>query len=208
MRKTSAPIARSKQIVITGYGLRYLIFTLTMFALIVSSPVAISEQHQRARYAIGQVPSDAMISQWDIAIGPDGDELPQGQGTVADGRLVYAQQCAACHGVTGVEGPDPALVGGHGSLASEQPVLTIGSYWPYPTTLFDYIYRAMPFVAPGSLSAEAVYALCAFLLHANGIVSEDVVMDQDTLPAVRMPNRDGFDPDPRPEAVLGVSTTQ
>jgi S-disulfanyl-L-cysteine oxidoreductase SoxD len=104
-----------------------------------------------------------------------------------------------CHGARGDEGPDPVLVGGQGSLAGPTPQMTIGSYWPYATTVYDYIYRAMPFTRPGSLPADAVYALTAFLLHANGIITADTVLDRDSLPAVVMPNRHGFVPDPRPD---------
>ena len=119
---------------------------------------------------------------------------------MAEGAQLYAQQCAACHGATGREGPDPVLVGGQGSLASDKPVQTIGSFWPYATTVFDYIRRAMPFTAPGSLADEQVYAITAFLLAANGVVPQDTVLDRERLVAVRMPNRDGFTPDPRPRA--------
>jgi cytochrome c len=129
-----------------------------------------------------------------------GAELPPGRGSVAEGAQLYAQQCAACHGATGREGPDPVVVGGQGSLASAQPVQTIGSFWPYATTVFDYIRRAMPFTAPGSLSDDQVYALTAFLLAANGVVPQDAILDRERLAAVRMPNRDGFTPDPRPPA--------
>lgn len=139
------------------------------------------------------------IAAWDIAIGPSGEELPAGEGSAETGAAIYATRCAACHGASGREGPDPVLVGGHGSLLSDQPLRTIGSYWPYATTLYDYIYRAMPLTQPGSLSAHEVYALCAFLLHANGIINKPAVMNRNTLPAVKMPNRNGFVPDPRPD---------
>lgn len=148
---------------------------------------------------LGQTPEPATIAALDIAIGPDGAELPDGRGTVADGAAIYATQCAACHGASGREGPDHVLVGGRGSLDSDTPVFTIGSYWPYATTLYDYIGRAMPFMAPGSLEPDEIYALCAYLLNANGIIADDAVMDRSTLPAVIMPNRYGFIPDPRPE---------
>lgn len=148
---------------------------------------------------LGHRVDDAQVAALDVAIGRAGDELPPGAGNVAQGQAVYAARCAACHGATGREGPDNVLVGGQGTLASDQPVLTIGSYWPYATTLFDYIRRAMPFPAPGSLNDDEVYALTAFLLHANGIVAADAVIDRASLPAVRMPNRDGFVPDPRPD---------
>ena len=104
-----------------------------------------------------------------------------------------------CHGATGSEGPDPALVGGQGTLTSDTPLLTIGSYWSHATTLFDYIRRAMPFTAPGSLGADEIYALTAFLLAANGIIDAGQRIDREVLPMVAMPNRDAFTPDPRPE---------
>ena len=152
-----------------------------------------------SRYGIGHSPSKAFIDNWDIAIGPDGAELPGGRGTVAEGAIVYGERCAACHGPSGREGPDPILVGGQGTLVSAKPLFTIGSYWSYATTLYDYIYRAMPFVTPGSLTPDEVYALCAYLLNANGIIADDALMDRKSLPAVQMPNRDGFMPDPRPD---------
>lgn len=171
-----------------------------LLAVLVLSPVLVAaDGHHQLLYGLGQTPSENLLKDWDIAIGPDGDELPQGRGTVAAGAALYLRNCAMCHGANGHEGPDPVLVGGHGTLASDTPLLTIGSYWPYATTLYDYIFRAMPFLAPASLGADEVYALCAFLLHANGIIGADAVMDQRTLPAVRMPNRDGFIADPRPD---------
>lgn len=148
---------------------------------------------------LGQVPDVATLHRLDIAVGPRGRELPAGSGSVEAGKALYAARCAACHGASGKEGPDTVLVGGQGSLAGERPVMTIGSYWPYATTLFDYIRRAMPFPAPGSLTDDEVYALTAYLLHANGIVAADTTLDRDRLTAVRMPNHDGFVPDPRPD---------
>lgn len=150
-------------------------------------------------YGFGRTPAAATIKALDIAIGPRGEELPSGRGTVADGATLYAERCAMCHGASGREGPDPILVGGHGTLTSAEPLLTIGSYWAYATTLYDYISRAMPFFAPGSLAPNEIYALCAYLLNANGIIADDAVMDRETLPAVEMPNRNGFIPDPRPD---------
>ncbi len=151
-------------------------------------------------FGLGHVPDAETLRTADSAIGPRGAELPPGRGSVAEGAQLYAQQCAACHGATGREGPDPVLMGGQGSLAGDKPIQTIGSFWPYATTVFDYIRRAMPFTAPGSLSNEQVYALTAFLLAANGVVPQDSVLDRVSLEAVRMPNRDGFTPDPRPRA--------
>ncbi len=152
-----------------------------------------------ARYGFGETPAAATIEALDIAIGPDGEELPAGSGSVAAGAKLYAERCAMCHGASAREGPDPVLVGGQGTLAGPEPLLTIGSYWAYPTTVYDYIARAMPFFAPGSLTPDEVYALCAYLLNANGIIADDAVMDRVSLPAVQMPNRNGFIPDPRPD---------
>ncbi len=172
--------------------------TLILLTAAVVNTVNADGEHQLF-YGLGKAAPADLIARWDIAIGPRGDELPTGHGTAVEGAVLYALQCAYCHGTNGHEGPDPVLVGGRGSLATSSPVLTIGSYWPYATTLFDYINRAMPFVGPGSLKANDVYALSAYLLHANGIVAEDEVMDRDSLPKVQMPNRSGFIPDARPD---------
>lgn len=121
-----------------------------------------------------------------------GEGLPAGSGSVADGAQLYQALCLSCHGPEGQGGSNDRLVGGFGSLSTERPIKTVGSYWPYATTLFDYLGRAMPYTAPGSLSHAQTYALTAYLLHLNGIVDADAVLDADTLPALRMPNRDGF----------------
>ena len=123
---------------------------------------------------------------------PDGSGLPPGQGSVAQGQVVFEAACSACHSLAGPPGLAPALVGGIGSLATGKPVQTVGSYWPYATTVFDYIHRAMPFNAPHSLTDDQVYAVTAYVLNANGVVPADAVLDRATLPRVRMPNRDGF----------------
>jgi S-disulfanyl-L-cysteine oxidoreductase SoxD len=135
----------------------------------------------------------AEIKAGDIAAGPDGAGLPAGRGTVSMGEQVYQAKCMACHGPTGTEGPMDKLVG------EKLPVKTIGSFWPYATTVFDYIRRAQPFNKPGSLTNEEVYALTAWLLFKNKTIAADQVIDAETLPKVRMPNRDGFVPDPRPD---------
>ena len=171
-------------------------------AAAVLAPVLVSADAGTASHGprgLGRVPSAAEVAARDTAIGITGEELPAGRGDVASGARLYALHCAGCHGAGGHEGPDIALVGGRDSLATTSPVLTIGSFWPYATTVFDYVRRAMPFTAPGSLTDDAVYALTAYLLHQNGIVAADAVLDRDSLPAVRMPNRDGFVPDPRPD---------
>jgi len=148
------------------------------------------------RFAFGAPASEARIAMWDIDVKPDGEGLPPGSGTVAQGEQVYMTQCLSCHGLTGVEGPYDRLVGT--DPWEEWPVnRAIGNYWPYATTLYDYITRAMPQLTPGSLTADQTYAVIAYLLHLNGIVGEDAVMNAETLPAVQMPARDRFVMDDR-----------
>ena len=160
---------------------------------------AVAQAEEPARYGFGTPATEAKIAGWNIEVAPNGMGLPPGHGTVAQGASLYAGKCALCHGATGTEGPQSRLIGGQGSLNSDHPVKTIGSFWPYATTLYDYIFRAMPFTAPQSLTPDEVYAVVAWLLHQNGIVPQDAVMDAVTLPAVRMPNREGFVADPRPD---------
>jgi S-disulfanyl-L-cysteine oxidoreductase SoxD len=151
------------------------------------------------RYSLGRAATDEETKAWNIDVAPTGEGLPPGQGTVKRGAQVYATMCAACHGLTGKEGPKDRLVGGQGTLNTPKPIKTIGSYWPYATTVFDYINRAMPFTAPQSLTPDEIYSVTAWLLFQNGIIPEDAVMDAHTLPLVRMPNRDGFIPDRKPD---------
>ena len=141
---------------------------------------------------LGRAATAAEIAAADISIAPSGAGLPAGQGSVKAGAAVYAAKCESCHGPKGAGKPADALVGGTGTLAQANAVRTVGSYWPYATTLFDYIRRAMPTTAPLSLTNEEVYAVSAYVLHLNGIVAEDAVMNAQTLPQVRMPNREGF----------------
>ena len=148
---------------------------------------------------IGQPASAEDIRLWNIDVLPSGEGLPPGRGTVPLGATIYAAKCAKCHGASATEGPMDRLVGGRQTLTTSTPVKTIGSYWPYATTLYDYIQRAMPYDAPQSLTVEEVYSVTAWLLHQNGIIAEDVVVDAVTLPAIQMPNRHGFVPDPRPD---------
>ncbi|ACL62743.1 c-type cytochrome [Methylobacterium nodulans] len=151
------------------------------------------------RYGIGRPATQAEIAAWDIDIDRDGRKLPPGRGSVAHGREVFDTQCASCHGERGEGGIGDRLVGGQGSLASGKPVKTVGSFWPYAPTLFDYIRRAMPLNAPQSLSDDDVYAVSAYILKLNGLVPDDAVLDPASLARIRMPNRDGFVPDPRPD---------
>ena len=148
---------------------------------------------------IGTPPDPALLRAWDIDVAPDGSGLPPGRGSVAEGRKVYEEKCAVCHGAHGEGGPMDQLVGGFGSLSSAKPVKTVGSFWPYATTVFDYVRRAMPFNAPQTLSNDEVYAVTGYLLHLNGILGPDATLDAAALTAVRMPNRDGFANDPRPD---------
>jgi S-disulfanyl-L-cysteine oxidoreductase SoxD len=151
-------------------------------------------------YGLGRPATPAELAAWDIDVRADGQGLPPGSGSVRDGLKVYAEHCAACHGDKGEGNPMDRLVGGAGTLASPTPVKTVGSFWPYATTLFDYVRRAMPFNAPQSLTADQIYAVCAYLLYLNQIVPAEAVVDAQTLPTVQMPNRKGFtSPDPRPD---------
>ena len=139
------------------------------------------------------MPADpARIKAWDISILPDGSNLPPGRGSVTEGAAIYAQKCQMCHGPEGRGNPADRLTGGIGSLATPQPVKTVASFWPYATTLFDYIRRAMPVNQPRTLKDQEVYALVAYILSIDGIVAKNAVLDAKSLPKVKMPNRDGF----------------
>lgn len=175
-------------------------WVLALGLLLLLAGVATAEEP--LPYGFGSAATEVEIKAWDIDVSPTGERLPPGQGTVQQGAAIYANKCATCHGPTGTEGPKDRLVGGQGSLATEQPIKTIGSYWPYATTLYDYIYRAMPLTAPQSLTPDEVFAVVAWLLHRNGIILSDAVIDAQTLPTVKMPNREGFAPDSRPDVPL------
>jgi mono/diheme cytochrome c family protein len=162
---------------------------------------------QSAKYGVGQPPTPEQILNLGASIAPDGGGLPEGSGTVAAGGEVYASKCANCHGEKGAGAVGPPLVGGQGTLATAKPLKTVGSYWPYATTVWDYINRAMPFDQPGLLKAAEVYAVTAYLLNLNGIIGNSVVMDSKSLPKVKMPNRDGFVADPRPDVGANVGRT-
>jgi cytochrome c len=153
-----------------------------------AEPVAATTQTPR----LGQPITAEQAATWDISVLPDGTGLPPGSGNAVAGALVYEQKCQSCHAAKGAGQPNDRLAGGQGTLASQAPVRTVGSYWPYATTVFDYVRRAMPYLQPHSLTGDEVYALTAYLLHLNGIVGETAEMNAGTLPAVTMPNRDGF----------------
>ena len=148
------------------------------------------------RFEFGSPADEARIAAWDIDVRPDGVGLPPGSGTVSQGAQVYQRSCAVCHGATGNEGPNNVLVNTEPweDFPAERG---IGTYWPYSTTLFDYIRRAMPQTTPGSLTAEETYAVIAWILAQNDLIPEDAVMDATTLPQVMMPYRDRFVPDDR-----------
>jgi S-disulfanyl-L-cysteine oxidoreductase SoxD len=142
---------------------------------------------------LGVPATPEQVAGWDLSIGPDGAGLPPGSGTAAAGKVVYDAKCLACHGADGAGRPNDQLVGGQGTLREAAPIRTIGSYWPYATTVFDYIRRAMPYVTPHSLTADETYAVTAYLLALNGVIEQGAVMDATTLPKVVMPNKANFD---------------
>jgi cytochrome c len=158
--------------------------------------IATPAMSQNAQF--GQPITPADIAGWDISIATDGTGLPPGRGTATQGEAIYAAKCAACHGDKGAGRPNDQLVGGIGSLAPDKvPMKTVGSYWPYATTLFDYVRRAMPFQDTKSLTKDELYAVSAYILNLNGILGREETLDAQSLPKLRMPNRDGFVPFPR-----------
>jgi hypothetical protein len=186
--------------------------TLAVMAL--CGAVAFAQQQgdspgqSRSPSGLGRPPSRAELQAWDIAIGPEGAELPPGSGNATQGTLVFTQRgCSDCHGPTGKEGPAPVLVGGTITPATTYfPV----QYWPFAPPIWDYIRRAMPYNRPGRLTAEEAYALTAFLLFKNGIIQEDDVMDAKSLPKVQMPHRGEYKvPEPwKPGTRRGLSIQQ
>jgi cytochrome c len=179
------------------------IILVSIAAMVLASALAAQAQ---SPYGIGRSATSAEIAGWNIDIGRDGSNLPPGSGTVSRGREVYAQQCASCHGANGEGAVGDRLVGGQGTLATAKPVRTVGSYWPYAPTLFDYIRRAMPQNAPQSLSNGDVYAVSAYILNLNGLLAADATLDAKTLAGIKMPNRDMFVEDPRPDVHKPVCT--
>jgi mono/diheme cytochrome c family protein len=168
--------------------------TVVLAALIGTVSVLGAAEPADRPLGIGRSASVHDIAAKDLTVLPDGEGLPTGKGSAKEGAALFATQCSACHGDHGEGRADfPALVGGRGSLSGDKPVLTVGSYWPYATTLFDYIRRAMPYQGSGELSANEIYALTAWILAENKIVKPSFVLTEQTLPKVRMPNRDGFE---------------
>jgi cytochrome c len=175
---------------------------LSIAALATASLSLYAADHSKTSYGFGSTPSAAELAQFTSPL-PDGRGLPPGKGTVSAGKTLYENQCLACHGQKLEGGMGDKLIGGRGSLVNndptKKPVKTVESYWPYATTLFDYIKRAMPLLQPGSLSNDEVYALSAYILAEGKIIPQDATLDAASLAKIKMPNRDGFIPDQRPD---------
>ena len=170
-----------------------IVLTAVLPSVLTIDPLVLSAQ----KLGIGRVATPEEIKRIDIDVMPDGRGLPEGKGTVAEGGKIYAAKCAACHGATGQGGSAERLVdresGKNWDFATNPKLVkTVGNYWPYATTLYDYTYRAMPFMQPGTLTPDETYSLVAYILALNKIVPEDAVMNRTTLPAVKMPARDRF----------------
>jgi S-disulfanyl-L-cysteine oxidoreductase SoxD len=155
---------------------------------------------QTPRYKLGRPATAEEIRKSEISVASDGTGLPIGHGSVEEGRYIYKVLCAICHGENGQGvGEYPAVAGGQGTLKSKDPILTVGSYWPYATTVWDYTRRAMPYKRPGTLTPNETYAVTAFILYMNRIVDEKTELNEKNLPKIKMPNREGFISDPRPD---------
>ncbi len=166
-----------------------LVLTLVLIAAGTNSAVADNAQSP----LLGHEATVAEIAAWDTSVFPNGEGLPKGKGSVAEGEIIYQQQCLACHGENGLGTQlGDQLSGAQMGLTSDYPEKTIGSYWPYATTVFDMVRRSMPMTAPGSLTDNEVYAVTAYLLYLNQLVDKEAVLDQASLPKVKMPNEDGF----------------
>ena len=182
------------------------LFAATLLSSVLSASQAVSEQRP---FNLGQLATAEQVAGWDIDVRPDGLGAPVGAGNAFDGEEVYAERCASCHGDFG-EAVDnwPVLVGGEGTLNGHDPVKTTGSYWPYASTMYDYIYRAMPFGEAQSLTHDETYQIVAYLLYMNDIIDDEFELNQENIGTIEMPNRNGFMmPDPRPDAqpISGVA---
>ena len=184
------------------YALDKLLFSTFCFLLVICTSVNGSERF----FNLGSIATTEEVLGWDIDVRPDGLGAPLGSGNAIDGEEIYAEVCAGCHGDFG-EGMDrwPELAGGEGTLDTHDPLKTTGSYWPYASTVYDYIYRAMPFGMSQSLTVDETYQIVAFILNMNDIIEDDFVLSNENIGDIEMPNRDGFMlPDPRPDvATLG-----
>jgi mono/diheme cytochrome c family protein len=172
-----------------------------LFLIMISLSISFSSHAENRKYNIGKIATKIEIAGWDIDVRPDGVGAPKGSGNAIDGEEIYVNRCASCHGDFG-EGVDrwPALVGGDGTLASHDPEKTTGSYWPYASTIFDYVYRSMPFGEAQTLTHDETYKIVAYLLNMNEIIDEDFVLSEKNIGKIKMPNASGFSlPDPRPD---------
>ncbi|KYG20782.1 cytochrome C [Bradyrhizobium sp. AT1] len=173
----------------------------TLLACALGAPVLAQQKDAKAgpRYHIGRAPTAEEIRGWDIDVRPDGQGLPEGKGTAAQGEKLFMDNCATCHGEFGEgNGRWPVLAGGKGSLTSDNPVKTVGSYWPYASTVFDYVRHAMPYGNTGSLSVDEYYALVAYVLYLNDVVTDqNFELNKETLATIKMPNEQGFVMDDR-----------
>jgi cytochrome c len=170
------------------------------FAMALSGTATAAERP----FDLGALATAEQIAGWDIDVRPDGKGAPIGSGTAADGEEIYAERCASCHGDFG-EGVDrwPILAGGLGSLITDDPVKTVGSYWPYASTVYDYVYRAMPFGEAQSLTHDETYQVVAYILNMSDVIDDEFVLSNETIGSVKMPNQNGFMlPDPRPDGQL------
>lgn len=161
-----------------------------LIALFLCSPFIMAENNLSPQ--LGIAVSQRLVQQWNRDIFTDGEGLPPGKGTAVFGKKVYQQHCESCHGTNGTGSSADELAGAQYGLKDDPPDKIIGTYWPYATTLFDFTRRSMPLNAPGSLTINELYAVTAYLLFLNGLVDENTIINQQTLPAVKMPNRDGF----------------
>jgi len=179
--------------------LRISLYSQLIMGMLITGIVSFSAtttfaKDNQLKIKLGKEISTKTLVAIDLSITPDGKNLPKGSGTPDQGAKVYAAKCASCHGVDakGGKGLADPLVGGIGSLNTKKPIKKVGSYWPYATTLFDYTRRSMPLDAPRSLSNNDVYAVSAYILYLNNIIKKDHVLNERTLPQVKMPNRNGF----------------
>ena len=172
-----------------------------LLLIMISLSISFSSHAENRKYNIGKLATKIEIAGWDIDVRPDGVGAPKGSGNAIDGEEIYVNRCASCHGDFG-EGVDrwPALVGGDGTLASHDPEKTTGSYWPYASTIFDYVYRSMPFGEAQTLTHDETYKIVAYLLNMNEIIDENFVLSEKNIGKIKMPNASGFSlPDPRPD---------
>ena len=173
-----------------------------LFTLLLLFRAAVFSSEEPPSFGLGSTPSNQEIEAWNTDVRPDGQGLPKGNGNGVQGKLIYQQQCQACHGVNGSGGPNDQLVGRNKQdefpfALAKAPKKTIGNYWPWTTTVFDYIKRTMPYTTPGSLTDNEVYAVTAYLLSANGIIPENFELNATTLPEIKMPSQKRFTPDNR-----------